>query len=242
MRNLAVIPARSGSKGLIDKNIRLLRGMPLMAYSIQAAQESGIFEEIMVSTDSEKYAEVAMAYGASVPFLRSQELSGDWAGSWDVIKEVVANYKSGGREFDTVCLLQPTSPLRTSEDIIKGYEMLDKKGADAITSVCKTSHSPLWSMLLPDDLSLKEFRKQLKDIPRQKLKKYYQINGALYIRKVIYTDGEIKILIDEEYAYIMDRKRSVDIDTIEDFTYAEFLVGGITSKGAGHCASFGRCA
>ena len=79
MRNLAVIPARSGSKGLIDKNIRPLRGLPLMAYSIQAAQESGIFEEIMVSTDSEKYAEVAMAYGASVPFLRSQELSGDWA-------------------------------------------------------------------------------------------------------------------------------------------------------------------
>lgn len=230
MKNLAVIPARSGSKGLKDKNIRPLKGLPLMVYSIQAAQESTMFEEIMVSTDSKKYAEIAIAYGASVPFLRSQELSGDWAGSWEVIKEVVINYKNEGREFDTVCLLQPTSPLRTSEDIIKGYEMLDEKGADAITSVCETSHPPVWSTLLSDDLSLKEFRKQAKDIPRQKLQKYYRINGALYIRKVIYANEKIKILIDEEYAYIMDKRRSVDIDTIDDFAYAEFLVGGGYSK------------
>lgn len=223
MNNIAIIPARSGSKGLKDKNIRVLNGIPLLGYSIKAAKESGLFSHIMVSTDSEYYAEVARNLGAMVPFLRSSQTSGDSAGSWDVVKEVLSKYSE---RFDTVCLLQPTSPLRTAEDIVAGYRELEEKKADAITAVCEMEHSPLWSMTLDKDLSLVEFRKKFADTPRQALKTYYRINGALYIRKVEYENDTIKILDNKEYAYIMNRSRSVDIDTIEDFEYAKFLMIG----------------
>lgn len=105
MKNLAIIPARSGSKRLKDKNIKLLNGKPLLAYTIESARESGLFDEIMVSTDSEKYAEIARQWGANVPFLRSYELSNDTASSWDVVKDVIIRYKNLGFEFDTVALL-----------------------------------------------------------------------------------------------------------------------------------------
>lgn len=101
MNNIAIIPARSGSKGLKDKNIKLLDGIPLIAYSIRAASESGMFSHIMVSTDSEIYAEISKENGAEVPFLRSLKNSSDNAGSWDVVKEVLYSYSE---HFDTVCL------------------------------------------------------------------------------------------------------------------------------------------
>jgi len=225
MNNIAIIPARNGSKGLIDKNIRPLNGIPLIGYSIRAAQESQMFSRVMVSTDSEHYSEIAKQLGAEVPFLRSAEMSGDLAGSWDVVKEVLKGYSEKYDEhFDTVCLLQPTSPLRKAEDINHGYEILHEKDADAVTAVCEVDHSPLWCMTLEEDTSLSEFRKKLTGLPRQKLKTYYRINGALYIRKIEYASDEIKIIDSKEYAYIMDRKRSVDIDVIEDFEYAEFLM------------------
>ena len=221
MNNIAIIPARSGSKGLKDKNIKELNGIPLIGYSIKAAKDCGIFSHIVVSTDSEKYADIARNLGAEVPFLRSARTSSDSAGSWDVVKEVLSGYEE---HFDTVCLLQPTSPLRTAEDIIGGYKELEEKGADAITAVCEAEHSPLWSTPLDDTLSLSEFRNQLSDLPRQKLKTYYRINGALYIRRINYNGAKNDIVDNREFAYIMERKRSVDIDTIDDFEYAEFLM------------------
>jgi CMP-N,N'-diacetyllegionaminic acid synthase len=225
MKNIAIIPARSGSKGLIAKNIKKLCGLPLLAYSIQAAYESGLFEEIMVSTDSQQYAEIAKQYGASVPFLRSEEQSGDNAGSWDVVKEVLNRYFEEGICFETVCLLQPTSPLRKADDIINGYRLFQDKSADAVTAVCEMDHSPLWSMVLPEDLSLVEYReKHTNTCVRQKLDKYYRINGALYIRKIVYNKSSIDILDKNEYAYIMGRNRSVDIDVEEDFQLAEYLI------------------
>lgn len=225
MRNLAIIPARSGSKGLKDKNIRILKDKPMIAYSIIAAQKSNLFSEIMVSTDSIKYAEISKKWGASVPFLRSVATSIDTADSWSVVREVLSNYYSNGIKYDTVCLLQPTSPLRTAEDIIEGYKELNKKkDADAITSVCAVDHSPLWMMTLGESFDLTEFRNNSTNMPRQQLKSYYRLNGALYIRKLKYSEKHIYILDKKEYAYIMDRKNSVDIDTIEDFEYAEFLM------------------
>ena len=221
MNNIAIITARSGSKGLKDKNIKPLHNKPLIYYSINAAIESKMFSHVMVSTDSERYAEIARECGAEVPFLRSSQMSSDTAGSWDVVKEVLGGYTE---RFDTVCLLQPTSPLRTAEDIINGYREFTEKGADAVTGVCEMDHSPLWSMTLDDTLSLTEFRRGLADAPRQKLPTYYRINGALYIRKINYNGG-INILDTNEYAFIMDRGRSVDIDNIDDFKYAEFLMG-----------------
>lgn len=226
MRNLAVIPARSGSKGLKDKNIKLMNGIPLMAYSIKAAEEADIFSEIMVSTDSPLYAETARQYGAAVPFLRSGHLSSDQAGSWEVVQEVLWGYRKAEREFDTVCLLQPTSPLRNRKDIVGGYRLLEERKADAVTAVCEVDHSPVWTMTLPTDGSLKTFRQQCTEVPRQRLPKFYRINGALYIRRLAYTQRDIIILEKEEYAYIMEKEHSIDIDTWDDFRYAEFIAGG----------------
>lgn len=226
MKNIAIIPARSGSKGLKDKNIKLLNGKPLMWYSIQAALKSNCFDEVMVSTDSEKYANIARCSGASVPFLRSNEQSSDMARSWSVVNEVLNKYIENGQKFDTICLLQPTSPLRTASNIAEGYAMLEEKRADAITGVCEVTHSPLWAMVLPEDGSLTSFRKKFTDAPRQKMDRYYRINGALYIRKISYKEGSIDILEKKEYAYIMSRNVSIDIDTIEDFEYAAFLLKG----------------
>ena len=121
--NLAIIPARSGSKGVIDKNIRELNGKPLMEYSIEVAMKSKCFDEVMVSTDSEKYADIARRCGAKVPFLRSTENSSEWATSWGVVREVLNRYREQGILFEMVTLLQPTSPLRTANDIIKRMQV-----------------------------------------------------------------------------------------------------------------------
>ena len=112
-----------------------------------------------MSTDSEKYAEIAKECGATVPFLRSEQQSSDTASSWDVVKEVVENFQKIERCFDTVCLLQPTSPLREAVDIIEAYDVYRLKNADSIISVCEVEHSPMWCMVLPEDSSLMSFRK-----------------------------------------------------------------------------------
>lgn len=224
MRSIAIIPARSGSKGLKDKNIMRLYGVPLIGYAIKSAIESNLFDEIMVSTDSESYAELARFLGAKVPFLRSKEKSSDIVSSWDVVIEVLEQYKKRGKEFETVCLLQPTSPLRKAEDIINGYKLLESKKADSVTSVCEVDHPPLWSMQLQENLSLNEFNKACEDVPRQQYGKYYRLNGAVYIRKIKYLEDKIQIENNDDYALIMNRRDSVDIDTIDDFELAEFYL------------------
>ena len=150
MKNIAIIPARSGSKGVKDKNIGDLCGKPLIAYTIEAAINSGEFYEVMVSTDSEKYAEIAKQYGANVPFLRSAVTSSDTASSWDMVEEVLKKYAEIGASFDTFCLLQPTSPLRTAEDIKNAYAIFREKADFAVVSVCEAEHSPLWCGHLPE--------------------------------------------------------------------------------------------
>ena len=225
MKNFAIIPARSGSKGLKDKNIKLLNGKPLLVYTIEAAKSSGLFNEIFVSTDSEKYAKIAREWGASVPFLRSDELSTDTASSWDVAKDVIKRYRDTGKEFDTVALLQPTSPLRTAEDIIAGYNKMKEKDANIIVAVCEVDHSPLWSNILPEDFSLTKFINQdLVNIPRQSLPSYYRINGALYIVKTEYLMSTDNIYADKSFAVIMSKEHSIDIDDKIDFIIAEALM------------------
>lgn len=225
MNNIAIIPARSGSKGLKNKNIKELNGKPLLAYTIETALESKQFTRVMVSTDSEMYAKLAVQYGAEVPFLRTEATSNDEAGSWNVVYEVLERYKQFGELFVTACLLQPTSPLRKAEDIIDAYCLYEEKHAEAVTSVCEVEHSPLWTMNLPFDNSMREFRRNIKtDAPRQKLRTFYRLNGAIYIRKISYLNDDIIVHNEDEYAYIMHRKNSVDIDTLDDFEYAEFLI------------------
>lgn len=224
MRSLAIIPARSGSKGLKDKNIKILNGKPLLAYSIEAAKESSLFDEIMVSTDSREYADIAKSWGACVPFLRSGLLANDTASSWDVVKEVIGRYKDLGIEFDTVTLLQPTSPLRTSNDIIKGYKVMKEKAANFVVGVCEMDHSPLWANTLPEDLSMENFlRPEVIKMPRQNIPTYYRINGALYILKVDYLMKSSDIYRDRSFASVMSKENSVDIDDEFDFLLAEFI-------------------
>jgi CMP-N,N'-diacetyllegionaminic acid synthase len=146
---IAIIPARSGSKGLKDKNIKELKGKPLIAYTIEAAKKSEIFDRIIVSTDSEKYAEISKKYEAEVPFLRSNENSGDKAGSWEVVKEVLSKLDE---KYDIVILLQPTSPLRTSQNIKEAIDLFFEKNADTLFSVCETSHPAFWCNTLNENL------------------------------------------------------------------------------------------
>lgn len=225
MRSLAIIPARSGSKGLRDKNIKKLRDKPLLAYSVLAAIESEVFSRVMVSTDSEKYAAIAREYGADVPFLRSGETSTDQAGTWDVVREVISGYKSLQENFDSVCVLQPTSPLRTAEDIRKGYELFSCKDANAVVSVCEMEHSPLLSNVLSEDGCMDGFISGTAAYtPRQMLPAYYRINGALYIVKEEYLWKMNTPYDKKSYAYVMSPEHSVDIDTEYDFILAEYFL------------------
>lgn len=224
MNSIAIIPARSGSKGLRDKNIKELAGKPLISYTIAAAVESRLFDEIMVSTDSWKYAEIAKKYGAKVPFLRSRENSSDAASSWDTVKEVLDNYSKDGRIFDSFCLLQPTSPLRDSEDIRNAYKIFCEKADVAVVSVCEAEHSPLWCGQLDEEGNLDSFIKKENNIRRQAQKKFYRLNGAIYFVKIKEFEKDINLYRKGSYAYIMDSYKSIDIDGKQDFDYAEFLL------------------
>ncbi|MCI9136691.1 MAG: acylneuraminate cytidylyltransferase family protein [Lachnospiraceae bacterium] len=224
MRNIAVIPARSGSKGLKDKNIKSLNGKPLMAYSIEAALQSGLFDCVHVSTDSGYYAETAKKYSAEVPFLRTEELSSDTATTWDAMRFVIKEYEKRGERFDTLTVLQPTSPLRTWQDIQSAYQLLEEKQADSIVGVCEMEHSPLWSNTLPEDGCLNGFIREEVNGPRQKLSSYYRINGAIYIVKIPFLLEKGNLYGEHGYAYIMSKEHSVDIDDELDFAMAEVLM------------------
>ncbi len=225
MKRLAVIPARSGSKGLKDKNIRSLCGKPLLAYSIEAARASSLFDTIYVSTDSEKYAIIAKEHGAQVPFLRPESLAGDAASSWDVVKQALAAFEAEGRSFDEIALLQPTSPLRTAEDIRKAHGLLCEKEALAVIGVCPVEHSPLWSNTLPEDGDMRGFlRPEALQRPRQELPAYYRINGAMYFIKKECLEHLDKLYENKCFAYVMPQERSIDIDSALDFYLAEALL------------------
>lgn len=231
MKNLAIIPARSGSKGLPDKNIRELAGKPLIAYSIEAAIKSEMFDTVMVSTDSDKYAKIARKYGAEVPFLRSEKTSSDTASSWDAVAEVLENYKLLGKEFDTFMLLQPTSPLRTEKHIIEAYAELADKKANSVISVCEVDHSPLYCNILPLSLSLEGFINQTaKGKMRQQIETYYRFNGAIYLAGVPFFLDDHDIYRQDSFAYIMEKRRSIDIDDETDFMIAEAIMNSCKGK------------
>lgn len=224
MKNIAIIPARSGSKGVKDKNIKDLNGKPLMAYTIEAALNSGEFDEVMVSTDSEKYAEIARGLGAQVPFLRSETTASDIANSWDMVDEVLGKYKELGRAFDTFCLLQPTSPLRNAEDIKVAYELYREKAKFAVVSVCEAEHSPLWCGHLPDNGEFIDFVNPGDMKQRQAGGKFYRLNGAIYIVSVERFLKDKYLYQAGSFAYIMSQEKSIDIDTMVDFKLAEQMV------------------
>lgn len=223
MKNLAIIPARSGSKGLPDKNIINLRGKPLMYYTIKAALESKCFDKVMVSTNSEYYAEIARQCGAMVPFLRTEAVSGDTANSWDVVREVLANYMKLGQEFDYIALLQPTSPLRNTEDIIGIFDMIKNDEIHNAVSIVEVEHPVQWCFRLSKNGSMRELAESPYNyMRRQDLEKHYLENGAVYLvdaKKIM--NPEYNFYADNCYGYIMPRERSIDIDTKVDLLVAD---------------------
>lgn len=225
MRNLVMIPARSGSKGLTDKNIKDLQGKPLMAYTIEAAFASGMFDTVHVSTDSGAYAEIARDYGADVPFFREAGLASDTSSVWDAVRFVLETYRLYGKMFDTVALLQPTSPLRTALHIREAFAIFQKKQAEAVVSVCEAEHSPLLYGQLGENDSMKEFiGKNVYSQPRQLLTPYYRLNGSIYLLRTEILYQYSSIYDSNIFAYIMPQECSIDIDNPLDFKFAEFLL------------------
>jgi len=224
--NCAIIPARSGSKRLPNKNIKPLLGMPLMAHTILTALASEAFDEVFVSTDSEQYAEIAKAYGASVPFLRNAKYATDEASSWDVVREAVEYYEAVGKIFSTATLLQPTSPLRSTKDLKAAFGIFANKEARAVVSVCEADYSPLWCNTLPSNGSLNGFvSTDIRTMSGQELPKYYRVNGAIYIIDLAKMGLEsIDVFQDDCYAYVMPRHNSIDIDDHIDFLMAKSLM------------------
>ena len=224
---LAIIPARGGSKRLPRKNVLDLAGKPLIAWTIEAALECTFIDEVMVTTDDEEIAQVARRFGANVPFLRPAILSGDMATSFDAIKHTINFYIDKlDKGYDYVILLQPTSPLRTSRDIVGSVDVLFQKKSDAVISVCEADHSPLWMNTLTDDHSLAGFiREEALNQRSQDLQKYYRLNGAIYICK---TDNLLEdrsfFLSKNIFAYTMEKEDSIDIDDLFDFRLANLIL------------------
>ncbi len=222
---LALIPARGGSKGIPQKNIKILNGKPLIAWTIETALQSKYIDHIVVSTDNEKIATISKQFKASVPFLRPKELAQDDSKSIDAILHCINWLKGNNEEYDILILLQPTSPLRISTDIDKSIEILFEKKADSIVSVCKTEHNPLWSNTLPSDRRMNEFlKKDLINTNRQRLPEFYRLNGAVYAAWIYYVVNNLSFFGENTFAYIMPAERSVDVDSYIDFEFCEFFM------------------
>ncbi|MGD8203036.1 cytidylyltransferase domain-containing protein [Pantoea sp. FN0305] len=222
--NIAIIPARGGSKRLQGKNIRLLNNKPLIAWTIEAAKKSGIFDNIIVSTDCENIATIARYHGAEVPFLRPSHLATDEATTNDVITHLVENIEAAGERINLITLLQPTSPLRTAQHILEAAAVFREKRARTVISVCKISHPIQLCNKLPSNLSLDGFIKPDYTKRSQEQEIYYRINGAIYIFDRAFVGKLNELYTQGSFAYIMDEYDSVDIDTELDFKLAEILI------------------
>ena len=224
---LGLIPARGGSKGLPRKNIKPLLGKPLIAWTIEQALASKYLDIVVVSTDDKEIAEISKKYGAEVPFIRPKELAEDNAKGIDVVLHAVdwLTENAKQKQYDLIILLQPTSPLRRSEDIDKAIELLFLREAKAIVSVCEVDHHPLWSNILPDDGCMKDFIKpEVMNKNRQELPKFYRLNGAIYMAYCDYLKKQKNFFCKKTFAYIMQKDKSIDIDSEIDFKLTEILM------------------
>jgi hypothetical protein len=221
---IALIPARGGSKGLPNKNIKLLNEKPLIAYTIEAALQAKEISRVIVSTDYENIKEVALQYGADIPFLRPDFLATDSSSSLDVFKYTINRLEEEENiVIDNFVVLQPTSPLRTSKHIDEAISLFREKEAKAVVSYCKEYHSIFWHKKVDKQGKIVNLFEGDFSKNRQEIEETYFPNGAIYVFNKNYIFGT-KDYSNDCYAYIMDRKYSIDIDTIDDFLYAEFLI------------------
>lgn len=211
---LAYIPARSGSKSIIDKNIVDICGKPLIAYSIEAAKESKYVDKVIVSTDSKKYAEIAKQYGAEAPFLRPAELASDLAVEMDSCQHMMMWVEENWfHTFDIVLKLEPTSPLRLPEDIDRAIERFVEKNADTVTTVAEVRTPPFWMNQLPPDASLNNFiSKDVMRKNRQELPTYYFLDGLVFVAKWDYLKSNKSWFSENSFASITPQNRAIDID------------------------------
>jgi N-acylneuraminate cytidylyltransferase/CMP-N,N'-diacetyllegionaminic acid synthase len=221
---LAIIPARSGSKGLTDKNIRELNHKPLMAYTIEACTKAGIFDEVVVSTDSDKYAKIAQEYGARVPFLRPKELATDEVATNDVILHVIRQMHLMGKDFDYFMLLQPTSPLRNEKHILESARILLEGNADSVISICNVESPRSYRVQLTDTGELKTAFLNGKQMRRQDMKPEYKINGAIYLVDIRFFLAQRSFYTGRVLPIFMDVTASIDIDEEFQFQLAEFFM------------------
>ena len=220
---LAIIPARGGSKGLPGKNVRSLNGLPLIAHSILAAKGSRHITKVIVSTDSQEIYDIALAHGADSSFLRPAELATDEAKVIDTYLFTLDKFHTDfGIDYKELVVLQPTSPLRTSADIDAAIDLFQSKEADSVISYTEEHHPIVWHKYLKDDLTLESIFPETLDNPQMYRRSVYP-NGAVYVFKKSLLQNRV-YSSDKTYAYIMPRTRSVDIDTLEDFQYASFLM------------------
>ena len=220
---LAIIPAREGSKGIKNKNIKHLNGKPLIYYSIREAKKSKFIDKCIVSTDSKKIKKVALGFGAEVPFLRPKRISTDKTSMYSVVEHAVEFIKKQNQSFDIIVILQPTSPLRKAEDIDKAIKKLITSKADSVVSVCVAEHSPYWMRIVQGGkvfplIKSKEF------LRRQDLPEVYRINGAIYATKKEVLFNQKRILGKNILAFIMPQDQSADIDTELDFKLTEIIL------------------
>lgn len=224
-RVLAYIPARSGSKSIIDKNIVDICGKPLIAYSIDAAKQSKYVDRVIVSTDSATYAEISRKYGAEAPFLRPDYLSSDTAVEMDACQHLISWVEEQGDHFDIILKLEPTSPLRLPDDVDRALEILEQKKADSVISVGEVKTPPFWMNQLPKDHSMKDFiSKEVMRKNRQELPVYYFLDGLVFAATCNYLKSNKSWFADNSFASITPPGRAVDIDGPDELELVRIII------------------
>lgn len=225
---LAIIPARSGSKGLPNKNIKMLCNKPLMAWSIEAGLGSKYIDEVVVSTDSEEYAKIAKQYGASVPFLRPESLSLDTSTTFESIKHTIDFYKNERKqEFDYIVLLEPTSPLREVSDIDRAIELLFKHpNAQSIVGVCKTeSQNPAFLIKLNTSKLIESYtHRGFSPLRRQEIEEIFFFEGTIYISQTQALLEHQNFYHNQTLGYEVPKWKSLEVDDEDDFAMIEAMM------------------
>lgn len=220
MKGIAIITARGGSKRIPKKNIKDFCGKPIIAYSIEAALKSELFDEVMVSTDSEEIADISKQYGAKIPFMRSEKTSGDYATTRDVLMEVLAEYKNYGRTFDYIVCLYPTAPFVTSEKLKDAVQKFLESRSSLLIPVVQFSYPPQRAYVISNGNLIFKWE-EFRYTRSQDLEPFYHEAGQFYcyiIKDFIASDGAIK---DNILPYILPESEVQDIDTEEDWIMAE---------------------
>ncbi len=221
MSLVAIITARGGSKRIPHKNIKNFMGKPMLAYAIEAALKSGIFDEVMVSTDDVKIAEIAKQYGAKVPFMRSEKTATDFATTSDVLAEVLAEYEMRGKYFDEFCCIYPCVPFLTSDILVKAEEKFKCSQADALLPVVRYSFPIQRALLLGDDGYLKYREPENAQKRSQDLEPSYHDVGMFYFCNVQKFKQKRNVILSKTILLELDEMNIQDIDTLEDWKIAE---------------------